>query len=228
MTKFETTFILEPGFDEGRINEEIDRVTGWIKDLGGEVLEVQRWGKKRLAYEIGLGLRRQAADRLVGVQVGGEGVALGRRGDHVLDRAGVMPEHGVEDAQHGRGLLIIAHDEGPPFHDLSLALRDGWNDRGPIDPVALFKRGGLGAGLGAIVRLTDSFEVRSRPKGKEIRVVRYRISIARIIGGGRTVERWIGGPLNGGTAEFAPSRRAMRSDRSTVPPFHRSTVPPHQ
>lgn len=52
MTKYETTFILEPGFDDGRINEEIERVSQWIKDLGGEVLEVQRWGKKRLAYEI--------------------------------------------------------------------------------------------------------------------------------------------------------------------------------
>jgi small subunit ribosomal protein S6 len=52
VTKYETTFILEPGFDEGRINDEIERVSQWIKDLGGEVLEVQRWGKKRLAYEI--------------------------------------------------------------------------------------------------------------------------------------------------------------------------------
>ena len=52
MTKYETTFILEPGFDEGRINDEIERVSQWIRDLGGEVLEVQRWGKKRLAYEI--------------------------------------------------------------------------------------------------------------------------------------------------------------------------------
>ena len=52
MTKYETTFILEPGFDDGRISEEIERVSQWIKDLGGEVLEVQRWGKKRLAYEI--------------------------------------------------------------------------------------------------------------------------------------------------------------------------------
>ena len=52
MTKYETTFILEPGFDEGRTNEEIERVSQWIADLGGEVLEVQRWGKKRLAYEI--------------------------------------------------------------------------------------------------------------------------------------------------------------------------------
>ena len=52
MTKYETTFILEPGLDENRIVEEIERVSQWIRDLGGEVLEVQRWGKKRLAYEI--------------------------------------------------------------------------------------------------------------------------------------------------------------------------------
>jgi len=52
VTKYETTFILEPGLDENRVNEEIERVSQWIKDLGGEVIEVQRWGKRRLAYEI--------------------------------------------------------------------------------------------------------------------------------------------------------------------------------
>ena len=52
MTKYETTFILEPGLDEGRVNEEVERVTQWIKDLGAEVIDVQRWGKRRLAYEI--------------------------------------------------------------------------------------------------------------------------------------------------------------------------------
>jgi small subunit ribosomal protein S6 len=52
VTKYETTFILEPGLDETRLNEEIERVAQWIRDLGGEVLEVQRWGKRRLAYEI--------------------------------------------------------------------------------------------------------------------------------------------------------------------------------
>ena len=52
MNKYETTFILEPGFDETKVNEEIERVSGWIRELGGEVLEVQRWGKRRLAYEI--------------------------------------------------------------------------------------------------------------------------------------------------------------------------------
>ena len=52
MTKYETTFILEPGLDENRVNEEIERVSQWIRELGGEVLDVQRWGKRRLAYEI--------------------------------------------------------------------------------------------------------------------------------------------------------------------------------
>jgi small subunit ribosomal protein S6 len=53
VTKYETTFILDPGLDEAKVNDEVDRVTEWIKSLGGEVLEVQRWGKRRLAYEIG-------------------------------------------------------------------------------------------------------------------------------------------------------------------------------
>ena len=52
MNKYETTFILEPGLDEVRLNEEIEKVSQWIRDLGGEVLEVQRWGKRRLSYEI--------------------------------------------------------------------------------------------------------------------------------------------------------------------------------
>ncbi len=52
MSKYETTFILEPGLDETKVNEEVERVSQWIKDLGGDVVEVQRWGKRRLAYEI--------------------------------------------------------------------------------------------------------------------------------------------------------------------------------
>ena len=52
MTRYETTFILEPGLDEARVNEEVAKVTQWIQDLGGELIEVQRWGKRRLAYEI--------------------------------------------------------------------------------------------------------------------------------------------------------------------------------
>ena len=81
----------------------------------------------------------------------------------------------VNRPPQGAGLEITARDEGPPFHDLQLAMRDGFTDRGPVDPVQLFKRTGIAAGLGAIVRLTDSFELRPLPLGKEIRVTRYRV-----------------------------------------------------
>lgn len=52
MNKYETTFILEPGLDDNRLNEEIEKISHWITDLGGQVLDVQRWGKRRLSYEI--------------------------------------------------------------------------------------------------------------------------------------------------------------------------------
>ena len=52
MNKYETTFILDPGYDENRTQEEVDKASQWIRDMGGEVVDVQRWGKRRLSYEI--------------------------------------------------------------------------------------------------------------------------------------------------------------------------------
>jgi hypothetical protein len=54
-----------------------------------------------------------------------------------------------------------------------MALQDGCDDRGPIDPAHLLKRGGLGIGLGAVVRLMDSLQVEQDKDGKQIRAVRY-------------------------------------------------------
>ena len=55
--------------------------------LGGE-LGVQLVGRPLLLqgppHELGLGLGREAADRLVAVEVGGEGVALGGGRDDVV------------------------------------------------------------------------------------------------------------------------------------------------
>jgi serine/threonine-protein kinase RsbT len=79
----------------------------------------------------------------------------------------------VVDARHGPGVAIVAEDVGPPFFDLAMAVQDGYDDRGPIDPVKLLRRGGLGTGLGAVVRLTDSFHVEPLPKGKRVRVTRF-------------------------------------------------------
>jgi small subunit ribosomal protein S6 len=53
MKLYETTVIYDPGLEEARVNEEVDRVTQAITQAGGEVAEVQRWGKRKLAYMIG-------------------------------------------------------------------------------------------------------------------------------------------------------------------------------
>jgi small subunit ribosomal protein S6 len=44
--------VFDPGLEEARVNEEVERVTQPIAQAGGEVIEVQRWGKRKLAYMI--------------------------------------------------------------------------------------------------------------------------------------------------------------------------------
>ena len=50
MKIYETTIVFDPGLEEARINEEVDRLSQSIAQAGGEVLDVQRWGKRKLAY----------------------------------------------------------------------------------------------------------------------------------------------------------------------------------
>ena len=81
----------------------------------------------------------------------------------------------LDDDVPPRGeLTVIARDVGPPIHDLEMAMTDGYADRGPIDPSLILSRGGLGTGLGAVLRLSDRFEYREREEGKEIRARFFR------------------------------------------------------
>jgi hypothetical protein len=70
-------------------------------------------------------------------------------------------------------VTLVASDCGPAFRDLNSALRDGYDDSGPIDPIHMLRRNGIGGGLGAIVRFTHSFSVETTANGKQIRVARY-------------------------------------------------------
>lgn len=73
----------------------------------------------------------------------------------------------------GPCLELIAKDRGPQFHNLESAMKDGWDQNGPIDPVVLLKRSGIGGGLGAILRFTHTFAVEELPQGKQIVTRRY-------------------------------------------------------
>ena len=52
MREYETIYILRPDTSNERVAEINERVRGIIEKLGGKVLEVDNWGKRRLSYEV--------------------------------------------------------------------------------------------------------------------------------------------------------------------------------
>ena len=52
MRKYEIIFIAHPDLDEENLNNVVEKVKGWITDDKGEVVSVDNWGKKRMAYRI--------------------------------------------------------------------------------------------------------------------------------------------------------------------------------
>jgi small subunit ribosomal protein S6 len=52
MELYETIYIIHPELNEEDIEEHIKRVENLVTRLGGEILKTERWGKKRLAYEV--------------------------------------------------------------------------------------------------------------------------------------------------------------------------------
>ncbi|MGB9840588.1 30S ribosomal protein S6 [Thermovenabulum sp.] len=52
MRSYETMYILDPDLNEDSTNSLIEKFKSVITDRGGEVQEIERWGKRRLAYPI--------------------------------------------------------------------------------------------------------------------------------------------------------------------------------
>lgn len=121
---------------------------------------------RRLAIQFGLGAKRSAEIAIVVSELATNIAKHGIRGEITLVLDDDAPPRGE--------LTVIARDVGPPIRDLALAMTDGYDDRGPIDPSLLLGRGGLGTGLGAVLRLSDRFEYRQLEEGKEIRARFFR------------------------------------------------------
>ena len=52
MRSYELMVIFVPGLDEEGLDAQIERTKGLIEGIGGEVEKVDKWGRRRLAYEI--------------------------------------------------------------------------------------------------------------------------------------------------------------------------------
>lgn len=121
---------------------------------------------RRLAVQFGLGTKRSAELAIVVSELATNIAKHGIRGEITLILDDDVPPRGE--------LTVIARDIGPPIRDLAVAMTDGCDDRGPIDPSLILHRGGLGTGLGAILRFSDRFEYQELDQGKEIRARFFR------------------------------------------------------
>jgi small subunit ribosomal protein S6 len=52
MRKYETIFILDPDLEEEQSQSVIEKIKGIITQTNGEILKVEDWGKRKLAYEV--------------------------------------------------------------------------------------------------------------------------------------------------------------------------------
>ena len=52
MRKYEVIFILDPDLEEEQAQSLVEKVKGIITQANGEVLKVEDWGKRKLAYEV--------------------------------------------------------------------------------------------------------------------------------------------------------------------------------
>lgn len=131
-----------------------------------DVFAVQR-ATRDIAREVGF--KQVAAEELtiVASELASNILKYGVRGRIRLES--------IADPILGIGMRVTAFDQGPPFRDFELALRDGFDDDGPLDPAKILHRGGIGAGLGAVKRFSDELGWGPIEGGKQIWAHRYLI-----------------------------------------------------
>ncbi|HOK07579.1 MAG TPA: 30S ribosomal protein S6 [Syntrophales bacterium] len=52
MRRYESIFIIHPDLPDVEINETVDRYAAIIENQAGKLVKIEKWGKRKLAYEI--------------------------------------------------------------------------------------------------------------------------------------------------------------------------------
>lgn len=52
MRDYEVMYIINPELDEEQTTAVLDKFKGIVENNGGEIVKLDKWGKRRLAYEI--------------------------------------------------------------------------------------------------------------------------------------------------------------------------------
>ncbi|SMC00031.1 SSU ribosomal protein S6P [Thermanaeromonas toyohensis ToBE] len=52
MRSYEALYIIRPDLEAEQIEAVVNKFTNLVEKNGGEIIQVDKWGKKRLAYEV--------------------------------------------------------------------------------------------------------------------------------------------------------------------------------
>ncbi len=52
MRAYEVLYIVKPDLDEEQTTAVVDKFKGLVENNGGEIAKLDKWGKRKLAYEI--------------------------------------------------------------------------------------------------------------------------------------------------------------------------------
>ncbi|HWC12812.1 MAG TPA: 30S ribosomal protein S6 [Acidimicrobiales bacterium] len=108
MRPYEVMIILDPTLEEAALREQVDRSTDIIRSGGGSPGRVDRWGKRRLAYEINH--QREGYYVLVEATAEPEAMATLDRALHLADEVLRHKVIRIPDRVAGRG----SRSEPPP------------------------------------------------------------------------------------------------------------------
>ncbi len=139
-----------------------------------DVFELRR-ALRAVGQPYAFGARARQCLELVATELATNILKHGVRG-HVLIGCSV-------EGNKGPRICLEAHDLGPRIENLARALVDGSDAHGPLAPEAYWGRPGIGAGLGAIARLSDDFSYEHTGSGNRFVAIIFRDAAERRLPG---------------------------------------------
>jgi len=126
MQLYETIFIIHPELNEEDVEEHIKRVENLMTRLGGEILKTERWGKKRLAYEVD----KHRYGYYVLLRLRGNSTILPELERHYRLTEGIIKSLVIRlKAEPKEEPALVAH-EGPPGEEEERSLRENEEEEG--------------------------------------------------------------------------------------------------
>lgn len=53
MREYESVFVLNPSVEDAQVDAEVEKIREFLAGQNSEITEIQKWGRRKLAYEVG-------------------------------------------------------------------------------------------------------------------------------------------------------------------------------